>query len=1029
MKKGIRSSLFIFSFTLLSLLPGIVRAACGLPQGDCQVRTTDNYGQGSLRLLLEEACATAGDDRIEFGRFSSDTTITLDSPLMIPQNCKGKIEMAGRGDVKIIISGPHDKNLTNLDQVALRVISNNNIIHHLYFVEAFTAIHLEGAHNQVSDNSIGFVPGSNAKGNGIGIEISGNDNQIFNNIISKNTSAGIHLFNASNNLIQANFIGSTSDVNQNVGNEGAGISIADHSDSNLIGGTINAQKNIIKFNKTGISMVGNASIRNSIRGNDISFNKGLGIDLGADGVTINSNSANGPNHLISYPELRALPAVSGNNPNRWFITGKGIPGAVIEIFKVPSGDVDDSSNHGEGSLKVNSILVPSGGNFSLQVAQGVLAFGDKISATQTTVADGTSEFSANVTLTNHPDPDFTCNQTIDADCDTVPNTTDNCPTKANTDQKDSDGDGVGDVCDNCKNTVNAGQEDSDGDTIGNACEDSDGDGVPDPTDNCVTKPNPDQKNSDGDKWGDACDNCKDADNPDQKDSDGDGIGDACEANPTVEAPIALSATALSQTSIVLAWTDKSTNEDGFKIERSPDGIAFVQIATVGSNVGTYTDLGLTPATKYFYRVRAYVGSTNSAYSNIASATTLPADNPTPGIPTNLKALGISTTEVLVIWTDNAANETGFELERGDANCANFVKIKDLPPNTVNYTDSGLQAATTYCYRIRAVNGNVTSDYSNTDRATTLTPQANNVPQDPTNLLADPTGPHSIAVRWIDNANNEDGYLIERADGLCSATSIFVAIANAAAAQGSGSVVTYIDNSVQAATSYCYRVRAFNSQGSSAYSNADDATTPSESTPNTPTSLTADPNGLISVVVSWTDNADNESGYEVERADGLCSANSVFVQITTVSAVGGSGTKIIFIDNSLQSAKSYCYRVRATHDGIPSSYSNSDDATTLSDTDGDGVPDPQDNCNLPNANQKDANGNGIGDVCEKSNSNNNNPGTDSGVSPGTSTLGTDTFVEGGGCSMSRLAPSNATGMLMVLSLSLIGLALGRRKIRA
>ena len=81
------------------------------------------------------------------------------------------------------------------------------------------------------------------------------------------------------------------------------------------------------------------------------------------------------------------------------------------------------------------------------------------------------------------------------------------------------------------------------------------------------------------------------------------------------APFNLIANAVSSTRIDLTWTDSSNNEDGFKIERSPDGTTFTQIATVGANVTTYANTGLTCATFYHYRVRAYNANGNSAYSN------------------------------------------------------------------------------------------------------------------------------------------------------------------------------------------------------------------------------------------------------------------------------------------------------------------------------------------------------------------------------------------------------------------------------
>ena len=58
-----------------------------------------------------------------------------------------------------------------------------------------------------------------------------------------------------------------------------------------------------------------------------------------------------------------------------------------------------------------------------------------------------------------------------------------------------------------------------------------------------------------------------------------------------------------------------------KVERSLDGTTFTQIATVGRGVATFVNTGLAPTTTYYYRVRAYNASGNSAYSNVASTKT------------------------------------------------------------------------------------------------------------------------------------------------------------------------------------------------------------------------------------------------------------------------------------------------------------------------------------------------------------------------------------------------------------------------
>src|SRR5207244_7505685 len=116
--------------------------------------------------------------------------------------------------------------------------------------------------------------------------------------------------------------------------------------------------------------------------------------------------------------------------------------------------------------------------------------------------------------------------------------------------------------------------------------------------------------------------------------------------PTPAAPSNLNATATSSSQINLAWSDNSNNETGFKIERSTDGSSFTQIGTVGSNVTSYPDSGLSESTKYYYRVRASSAGGDSGYSNIANATTA------LNAPTNL-----SSTEERRVGTDHAWSST------------------------------------------------------------------------------------------------------------------------------------------------------------------------------------------------------------------------------------------------------------------------------------------------------------------------------------------------------------------------------------
>lgn len=102
-----------------------------------------------------------------------------------------------------------------------------------------------------------------------------------------------------------------------------------------------------------------------------------------------------------------------------------------------------------------------------------------------------------------------------------------------------------------------------------------------------------------------------------------GCDDDTDPPPPFPAPSGLTAAALPSSSsrIDLAWTDNTTTEDGFKVERSLDGVAFTVIATLPPNTQAYTDTGLFPSTTYYYRVKAFNAAVETPVSNTASATT------------------------------------------------------------------------------------------------------------------------------------------------------------------------------------------------------------------------------------------------------------------------------------------------------------------------------------------------------------------------------------------------------------------------
>ncbi|HEV2914276.1 MAG TPA: fibronectin type III domain-containing protein [Pyrinomonadaceae bacterium] len=88
-------------------------------------------------------------------------------------------------------------------------------------------------------------------------------------------------------------------------------------------------------------------------------------------------------------------------------------------------------------------------------------------------------------------------------------------------------------------------------------------------------------------------------------------------------PSALTTTEVTSSSISISWTDNSSDETGFKIERCGGSSCtdFTQIGTMPAGVTNITDWGLSKNKTFKYRVRAYNSAGDSAYSNIATATT------------------------------------------------------------------------------------------------------------------------------------------------------------------------------------------------------------------------------------------------------------------------------------------------------------------------------------------------------------------------------------------------------------------------
>ncbi|QTR50333.1 fibronectin type III domain-containing protein [Candidatus Thiothrix anitrata] len=371
-------------------------------------------------------------------------------------------------------------------------------------------------------------------------------------------------------------------------------------------------------------------------------------------------------------------------------------------------------------------------------------------------------------------------------------------------------------------------------------------------------------------------------------------------------PSDLSVSTLSGTRINISWTDNSDDETGFELERcSGNGCSgFAKVAEVTANETSYIEAGLQSGTEYSYRIRAVRSVDVSAYSDIASTSTLVL----PVAPSALVAAANSTTKMNLSWTDSSDDETGFELERcSGGGCSDFSKLADVAADASSYADSSLQANTLYRYRIRAVRGEDVSAYSDIAESSTLA-----LPVAPSALSAAVNGSTKMNLSWTDNSSDETGFEIWRCVG--SGCTSFTKLTTVAA-----NLSSYTNTGLTASTVYRYQVRAIRDQDTSGYSNIVTGTTlPLLSIPSNVTGTVL---SSTSLRLTWVDGNSTETGYEVWRCVG--SSCTTFTKLTTLAA-----NATTYTNTGLAASTAYRYKVRAVRGSERSGYSGIATATTL-----------------------------------------------------------------------------------------------------
>lgn len=264
-----------------------------------------------------------------------------------------------------------------------------------------------GSNNILEANHIGTdIEGVSAMPNLRGILLSGGSNNSIGgisagsgNIISGNLDNGIHIADSNLNKVYGNLIGVQVDGVSALSNAKAGIYI--YGDKNQIGGGTSGSSNTIGLNLQGVAVAG---VQNKISGN-VMFGNNLGIDLGPD----NRNDRNdrndadsGPNNYQNYPVL-----YNANFQDSYLNLDYKLDSDIsystypitMEVF------ISDGNRQGHeylGEFILNDFEYPKGNkSISAQVelvAGNTLSSGDKIVITATDALGNTSEFSEEISV-------------------------------------------------------------------------------------------------------------------------------------------------------------------------------------------------------------------------------------------------------------------------------------------------------------------------------------------------------------------------------------------------------------------------------------------------------------------------------------------------------------------------------------------------------------------------------------------------------------------------------------------------------
>ena len=354
----------------------------------------------------------------------------------------------------------------------------------------------------------------------------------------------------------------------------------------------------------------------------------------------------------------------------------------------------------------------------------------------------------------------------------------------------------------------------------------------------------------------------------------------------------LTATPTINYTIDLSWTTPNGNGyavSGYLIERNIAGAGWLTIgATTTSTATTYADINLSAATNYEYRVSAI----NVVGTGLVSATASSNAGDVPDAPVlTLTALPGSTIQLdWTVPTNNGFSITTYAVEKS-TDGTNWSPLTSINANT--FQDTGLTNASTYYYKVTAVN-----QVGNSVFSSPVSIVAGDAPSQVTGLTATTTSNTSIDLAWTaPNANGYavSGYMIERSDDMGNTWSTLVADTQSLS-------VAYADTGLTTGVVYTYKVSGINTLGTGPASAT--AATHAGGVPDAPVlTLTALPSNIIQL--DWTTPADNGFGITTYQVEKSSDGGITWVALTSVNAN-------TFQDTGLTTSTSYQYKVLATN---------------------------------------------------------------------------------------------------------------------